>query len=184
MRWRALFEDLEAQLAAARAGELDQEVRDRTRRELALVRAADRLAPAVGHQIQVQVLGHGALQGRLLDVGPDWVLLDEAGRSELLLPWEAVLGVTGLGASTRAPGSEGTVEAALGLQWALRGLARSRAAVQVGLRDGSMAAGTLDRVGTDHLELAEHPQGEARRAGQVQAVRLLPLHALALLRRS
>jgi hypothetical protein len=54
--------------------------------------------------------------------------------------------------------------------------------VQVVLRDGSVLAGTFDRVAADHVDLAEHPAGEARRAGAVRQVRLLPLAALGAIR--
>lgn len=182
VRWEALFADLEAQVEAAERADLDAEVRDRTRREAALVRAVDRLAPARGRRLGVVVLGGGALHGRLLDVGPDWLLLEESSGREALVPLVAVQGITGLGAHTAVPGSEGAVGRRLDLRWALRGLARSRAGVQVVLRDGTALAGTLDRVGSDHVELAEHGQGEARRGPAVRGVRLVPLTALALLR--
>ena len=184
MRWQALFDDLEAQVEAAQAAELHAEVTDRTRREVALLRLSDRLRATQGHPVAVMVWGAGAVHGRLLDAGPDWLLLEEAGLREALVPLGAVLAVTGLGARSAVPGSEGEVGRRLDLRWALRGLARDRAGVSVVLRDGTALAGTLDRVGADHVDVAEHPPGEARRAGAVRQVRVVPLSAVSLLRSS
>ena len=184
MRWQALFDDLEAQLAAADAAELGAEVADRTRRETALLRLVDRLRPAEGHAVAVALGAVGSVRGRLLDSGPDWLLLEEQGAREVLVPLDAVLGVTGLTARAEAPGSEGEVGRRLDLRWALRGLARSRAGVSLVLRDGSVVTGTLDRVGADHVDLAEHAPGEARRPADVRQVRLVPLPALTLVRSS
>ena len=181
MRWKALFDDLEAQAEAAAAAELEGEVRDRTRRELGLLGVRDRLRPAQGYELSVAVHGAGTVTGRLLDTGPDWVLLDERAGRELLVPLSAVLSVGGLGRRAEQRGRD-EVGRRLDLRWALRGLARDRAPVQVLLRDGSSLAGTLDRVGADYVDLAEHPQGEARRPAAVQGVRLVPLSALALVR--
>jgi hypothetical protein len=182
MRWDDLFADLEAQLEAAGAAELAGEVTDRTRRELGQLRLADRLRAAAGATVSVALLGAGTVHGRLLDAGADWLLLEETGQRELLLSSAAVLGVGGAGAVSAVPGSEGEVGRRLDLRWALRGLARSRAGVEVVLVDGTVLAGTLDRVGADHVDLAEHPSGEARRAGEVRQVRLLPLAALSAVR--
>lgn len=181
MRWRGLFEDLEAQFDAAQAADLAGEVAERTRRETALLRLVDRLRVAQGAAVAVALPGAGVLRGRLLDAGADWLLLEEDGAREVLVPLAAVVGVTGAGPRAAAP-EDGPVAKRLDLRWALRGLARSRTGVALALRDGSTLAGTLDRVGADHVELAEHAPGEARRAGAVRQVRLVPLGALTLVR--
>ena len=182
MRWQGLFDDLEAQFEAAEAAELAGEVAERTRRETALLRLWDRLQPAVGSALTVQVPGAGPLRGRLLDCGVDWLLMEEGGGRELLVPLAGVLGVHGLGMRAASPDAEDAVAKKLDLRWALRGLARSRTGVALGLVDGSLVTGTLDRVGADHLDLAEHGLGEARRAAAVRQVRLVPLPAVAVVR--
>lgn len=183
MRWQGLFDDLEAQFDAAQAAELSAEVAERSRREAALLRLVDRLRPAVGADLVVHVAGSEVVRGRMVDCGTDWVLLEEPGLREVLVPLVAVLGVTGAGRAASAD-EGGVVAKRLDLRWALRGLARSRSGVTLRLVDGSAATGTLDRVGADHLDLAEHGAGEARRAGAVRHVRLVPLSALALVRRA
>ena len=176
--------DLEGQLTAADAAELASEVADRTRREVGLLRLVDRLRPVVGHPVGVVCEGAGSLHGRLLDVGEGWLLLEEGGQRQLLVATARVLGITGLGSGSEVPGSEGEVGRRLDLRWALRGLARSRAGVQVVLRDASVLGGTLDRVGADHVEVAEHPPGEARRAAAVRQVKVVPLPAVVVVRSS
>jgi hypothetical protein len=182
MRWDDLFADLDAQLEAAEAAELAGEVTDRTRREQGLLRLVDRLRPSVGRTLTVTCAGIGSVHGRLLAVGTDWLLLEETGQRELLLSSAAVLGVSGVGARSEVPGSEGEVARRLDLRWALRGLARNRAGVQVVLVDGTVLAGTFDRVGADHADLAEHAAGEARRAAAVRQVRVLTLTGISAVR--
>jgi hypothetical protein len=184
VRWEALFADLEAQAEQLAAAELQAEVADRTRREQALLGLVDRLREAAGHPLGVTVWGAGVVHGRLLDAGPDWLLLEETGARDVLVALAAVLGVAGVGARSAVPGSEGEVGRRLDLRWALRGLARDRAGVSVVLRDGSALSGTLDRVGADHVDVAEHAPGEPRRAAAVRQVRMVPLTAIALLRSS
>lgn len=184
MRWQGLFADLEGQLEAADAAALAGEVADRSRREAALVRLADRLAPAVGQDLGLHLAPKARVQGRLLDTGQDWLLLQEGGGAELLVPLAAVMGVVGAGSQAQHPASPGPVARRLDLRWALRGLARSRTGVVIGLIDGSRLTGTLDRVGADHVDVAEHGSGEWRRPGAVHQVRLVPIAALAVVRSS
>lgn len=182
MRWDELFRDLEGQLEAAQGADLTAEVADRTRREVAQLRLVDRLRPAIGHPVCVHVHGGDHTTGRLCDVGAQWLLVDEPGGRQALVPLAAVLGVTGLGALSAVPGAEGRVAVRLGLGHALRGIARDRLPVAVRLADGSQVSGTVDRVGEDFLELAEHPPGEPRRRGEVTGLRTVALAALAVVR--
>jgi len=92
----------------------------------------------------------------------------------------AVGSVAGLGSATGV--SEGVVRGRLDLRRALRGLARDRSAVQVLLDDGSVHVGTLDAVGADFVELAEHAADEPRRATAVRGVRVVSLAAVAAVR--
>ena len=182
MRWQALFDDLEAQLDEAEASDLRAEVADRTRREAALLHLVDRARAAVGSEVLLRLVAAGPVRGRLLDVGADWLLVEEPPQREVLVPLRAVAALTGLSVRADAPGSAGRVARRLDLAWALRGLVRDRAPVAVLLAGGAVLSGTLDRVGADHVDLAEHPGGEPRRAGAVRQVSALPLAAVVAVR--
>ncbi len=182
MRWDELFRDLEAQADAAAADDLASEVAQRTRQEAGRLRMVDRLRPALGAAVGVQVAGLGAVSGRLVEVGSQWLLLDEGAGRSVLVPLTGVLAVSGLGVGSAVPGSEGAVLARLGLASALRGVAQDRAPVTVVLADASVVTGTVDRVGADFLEITEHASGEARRRDRVGGVRVVPFEALAAVR--
>ncbi|HEX6447475.1 MAG TPA: hypothetical protein VF053_20435 [Streptosporangiales bacterium] len=179
MRWERLFADLENELAAAAAAERDAEIAERTRTEVAKLRLVDRLRVAGGVEVTVALLGGGDWCGAVLDTGPDWVLLGRGHRGDALVSLDAVAAVTGLPPWSAVPGSEGRVAERFRVGAVLRGIARDRAAVRVVLRDGGAHHGTVDRVGADFLELAEHDPGEPRRPGAVRRVRLVPFSALA-----
>jgi hypothetical protein len=178
MGWEALFADLEGEFEAAQADELAAEVEDRSRREAARLRLVDRLRPAQGRSLAVTVVHLGVLRGRVAVVGPDWFLLVTAQAREVLVPTAAVLSVAGLANEVAEPGLEGQVAARLGLGYALRALARDRAVVSLTLSDGGSRLGTIDQVGADFVVFAEHPAGEARRAGAVREVAVVPFSAL------
>ncbi len=182
MRWDELFRDLEAQLEAYDAAGLAGEVAERTRRERAMLRLVDRLRPATGGPVRLHVQGVGAVQGELVHVGAAAAVVLEAAGRQALVPLTAVLAVTGLGPLSAVPDSEGQVVARLGLAHSLRQVARDRAPVTVHLIDASTVTGTLDRVGSDFLELAEHAVGEIRRRDVVTGVRTVPFAAIGVVR--
>lgn len=179
MRWERLFVDLEAQYDAAADAQHGDEIADRSRREVSLVPLADRLR-STGGIVQVGIVGSEPVEGTIAGSGPDWVLLATGSGVETLVPLAAVAWVRGLASHAESDGS--VVAARLGLGFALRGLARDRAEVTVIARTGERLVGTIDRVGADFIELAEHPLGEPRRAGAVHSTRAVPFTALSALR--
>ena len=181
MRWERLFADLDAQLDSAQAAEFAGEVSDRSRREVARVQFADRARLAVGAQLSAGVVGVGSLSGRLVRSGPGWWLLAADG-GEVLVCTEAVAWVSGLPALAADPDAVTAVERRMGLGYVLRGIARDRTAVVLVLTDATTLTGTIDRVGADFVDLAEHAPGEPRRAAAVRGARTVPFGGLAAVR--
>ncbi|MGM0929443.1 MAG: hypothetical protein ACQEXN_07025 [Actinomycetota bacterium] len=180
MRWDALFEDLEAQLHATDRLELEAEVNERARIEIAAVDLADRLRGQMGTQLRVRVGAHLRFDGTLAHVGSTWLVLNEGMRS-VLVPLAAVQLIEGMG---RHAAADESAARRLGLGSALRGLGRDRASVGVYLAGNSgtaAAEGVIDRVGADSFDVAAVPSGEDRRAGNVRSVYTVPFTAIAAL---
>lgn len=182
MRWQQLFADLSAQFERAEDAEERAEAASRARTELGAVRLTDRLRAAVGSSLVLRCRGAGQVAGRLTDVGADWLLLEDERGGEVLVASAAVLAVTGLGRLTAPPEAMGVVRGRLDLRWAVRAVARDRSTVQIVLGDGARLVGTVDRVGADFCELAEHPEDQPRRAGAVRGVQAVALPAVVLVR--
>lgn len=183
-RWEALFADLESQATALDIAERAVEVEERTRIEVGRIRLLDRMRPAVGTALRLRILGDGGIAGRLVRAGPGWLLVLEAAGREAVIASAAVLSVSGLGRQSAVPESESVVESRLGLRHVLRGIARDRSAVRISVLDGTTIDGTIDRLGADFVEVAEHPAGELRRRDQVREVAVVPLSALTVVRRT
>jgi hypothetical protein len=177
-----LFADLDAQLAAADAAELAGEVSDRTRREVSRLHLADRARLALGAEVTCGLGAAGTVSGRLEREGPGWWLLTSSTGIDQLVCTAALTWVTGLPALAADPDAQSVVLGRLGLNYALRGIARDRSPVTVVLTDASTCAGTIDRVGADFLDLAEHAPGEPRRAAAVRGGRSIALDAIAVVR--
>lgn len=175
MRWERLFDDLSAQWDAATREQRLAEVVDRTRRELATVSLLARLAAHSG-ELDLLVLGGGRLAGTVLDLGSDFLVLAD-GPIQRLVPMAAVVQVGGLGRRSAAA-SEVTAARRFGLGYALRGIARDRAAVLLDDVAGRRLTGTIGVVGADHLDFAEHPLDMAPRAEAVRAVHTVPFAAV------
>jgi hypothetical protein len=182
MRWQQLFADLEARFEAEQEAAERAESASRTRLEVGALRLVDRLRGAVNSPVVLLCRGAGTVTGVLADVGADWVLVtDDQGR-ECLIASAAVRAVSGLGRRTAVAEDDGPVRARLDLRRALRGLARDRASLHLVLDDGTVLAGTIDRVGADYVELAEHAADLHRRAEAVQGVRGVVIDAVVLVR--
>jgi hypothetical protein len=184
VRWDRLFDDFDAQFQVAATEEFAGEVADRSRRELAGITLLDRLRPACGAGIECDVEGAGVIHATLARVGAGWLLLAVSGRGEALVPVHAVLSVRALPRAAASPTSVGEVGARLDLGYALRTIARDRSPVQIITRGGSSHHGTVDRVGADFLDLAEHAPGEPRRPADVSGVRTVSFAGLAVVRTS
>jgi hypothetical protein len=182
MRWQQLFADLQAQFEAEETAAEQAESASRTRAEVGAVGIVDRLRGAEGFPLVLACRGAGAVAGVVVEVGADWLLLEEEGGRPSLVALAAVRSVSGLGRRTAAPEPAGAVRGRLDLRRALRGLARDRSAVQIVLDDGSVLGGTLDRVGADYVELAEHPADLPRRSEAVRGVRAVVIGGIAVVR--
>jgi hypothetical protein len=179
VRWARLFDDLGGQLEAAEQAERAAEAADLRRLEVSRVGFADRLAGAAGTTVTVGVEGVGALTCVVGQVGAGWALVQAATGTETLVALSAVVSVTDLPAAT-APGD--VLDPGLALGFVLRRLARDRLTVTVITRTGEAFTGTIDRVGADFLDVAEHAADRPRRADDVQRVRTVPFATVAVVR--
>jgi hypothetical protein len=184
VRWDDLFADLEAQAQALEVAERAAEVGERARIEFGATGMLQRLRAAIGAGLRIELLGGVAVSGTVQRVGVDWLLCDEGAGREALVPLHAVRMVQGLGRMSATPGSEGAVAARLTIRSALRAIARDRSAVRLHTVDGAVLDATVDRVGADFVEVARHAAGEARRRAEVRDVVLVPLDAVAAVRRA
>ncbi|MDT4937206.1 MAG: hypothetical protein QOG80_877 [Pseudonocardiales bacterium] len=183
MRWDALFSDLAARTEALQRAELSFELVERARIEAGALLLRDRLAAADGQHVRIRCRAGVSLTGRLAHVGVDWALIDDGGGREAIVPIGAVIAVSGLGRHARSAAPARSVAERLGLRHALRGVARDRSPVRVNLIDGDAVAGTVDRVGSDFIELAVHAVGEVRRRSEVLDVLVVSHAALVAVRR-
>jgi hypothetical protein len=183
MRLDALFEDLESQFDALQDGDLYGEVADRIRAEVGKITVLDRLRGAVGTVVRVELTHAEPVTGTLSRVGKDCLLLEAERYEEWLIPVTALAAVHGLG--PWAEPAEGAVAAKLGLAHLLRGIARDRSPVTLfsAASGAHPVTGTIDRVGADFLEIAEHPLDAPRRRTEVYNSRLVPTSALTAVRR-
>jgi hypothetical protein len=179
MRWDQLFDDLEAQLEAEQRRDLVAEVADRTRRERAAIGLHERLMAHRGNVLDLRLLGGHAARGPVTDVGLDWLVVGERPGGAGLVPFAAIVSITGL---TSRGETVPTIARRFGFGYALRGLSRNRAVVALADVAGAVTTGTIDAVGTDLLDLSEHPADLPRRPENVIARRAVPFSAVAAVR--
>jgi hypothetical protein len=183
MRWEGLFADLEAQADALANAERGAQIEERTRYEAGRLGLVDRLRPALGLPLKLRCRGGVGLAGELRQVSLEWLLLDEVSGREAVVALSTVTSLAGLGRLSAAPNTMGVVESKLGLRHILRGVARDRSVLRVHLIDETVVDGTIDRVGSDFVEIAVHAAGEIRRQSEVREVLVVALSAIAAIRR-
>ncbi|WP_307363264.1 hypothetical protein [Microbacterium murale] len=190
MQWDRLFEDLEGQLAAeweAERAVLDAETERLRIAKLSMRTRLRRL------ELEAALVGLRLADGerrsvRIRAVGTDWIAAQSAdggggNSSALIVPLAAVTSFeTAHGALLAtledAPLPADEVRERMTLGFLMRDLARRRTPLHVSLRDGETLHGTVDRAGVDHLDLAVHDTGHARRADAVRAFRIVPFDAI------
>jgi len=198
MRWESLFDDLETQLERElTAEELDLEAEEE-RLRLGRLSVRDRLVALhesradSGYRLTLTFAAGERLVVHPVAFGRDWFSADVVSEGmaprQCIVPLGSVTGVAidpGLVAPSLAPAAAAdghpSLSARLGLTFVLRDLCRRRRAIDLVLPAGALH-GTIDRVGRDHLDLAVHERGTARRATAVEEVRLVPLQVLQLVR--
>ncbi|MEP6482145.1 MAG: hypothetical protein ABJA94_09085 [Rhodoglobus sp.] len=198
MRWDSLFDDLESQLEhELSAEELDLEA-EQERLRLGRLSVRDRLValheaqePASDYRIAVTFGSGSRLTVHPVTFGRDWFsadLVEGEGAvartgDQGILPLAAIVGLSLGREQTVAslvpeqPDGHPRLSARLGLPFVLRDLCRRRRPLDLVFAAGELH-GTLDRVGRDHVDIAIHERGAARREVAVREYRLVPLAAL------
>ncbi len=191
MRWDELFADLEGQLEAGLGAEERDREAEEERLRVGRLTIRDRLAAVAASSspsLAVQLVTGEPLTIRPRTFGRDWVagdLPDHRGGAQAILPIGAIAALLPTPGQVVAsvvpvPGA-GTLTDRLGLHFVLRDLCRRRRQVVVVTGRGSFI-GTFDRVGRDHADLAVHADGEWRRSGAVQQIRVISLADVVLVR--
>ncbi len=196
MRWDNLFDDLESQLEHELSSE-DVDLRaEEERLRLGRMSLRERLmslhnsSAGSDYSIRVDVAG-AHLRVSPTNFGKDWMaarVIDEtARRTQVVLPLRAISGVIvdrvhSLSSLAATPVEGATsLSARLGLTFVLRDLSRRRSELDLVLASGTVH-GTIDRVGRDHCDLAEHEAGTPRRESSVTGYRIVPLDQLLMVR--
>lgn len=188
MRWDELFADIEGQLEQELDAERLEVAAEDERLRLGRLALGERLEKMSRDSGSVKLVLADAqiLELRIESAGADWVAGEPshgAGGRGVIVPLAALAAaLPGDDRDPRpAPGAAhpppGNLVSRFRLAFVLRDLCRRRIVVDVRTSDGSHH-GTIDRVGADHLDLAEHDLGEPRRQRAVRRVRLVPFAAI------
>jgi hypothetical protein len=190
-RWGHLFDDLETQLEhELGAEELDLRAEEE-RLRLGRLSVRNRLVALNAERPDAPLVVH-IRDGELLRIvataiGRDWIggrLIEESRHPrECVLPLAAVVGLSLAAGEVRRSIADSadppSLGARLGIAFVLRDLCRRRQGVDLRIA-GERMHGTIDRVGRDHLDLALHEAGSARREREVTGYRVIPFEAIDL----
>ena len=153
MRWESLFADMEAQLAAGRLADVRADVAELARAERASITLAARARASVGRPVRVLVDGADVGRGRADRRGAGVAPAGDVARAARPRPARG-----GRRPSTGSPRTRrrrpGLVESRLGLGSRAAG-ARAGPGRGPGRAGGADLIGRIERVGADHLDLAD-----------------------------
>lgn len=197
MRWDNLFDDLESQLEQGMGAEERDLAAEAERLRLGRLSIRDRLTALASvngrhspWSVRLQLITGATISVRPVTFGRDWIsgdLVDAAGISaQCIVPLGSIVAIRLTPGQVRdslkeeAPVRPGITDR-LSVAFVLRDLCRRRSSIELHTSFGSLR-GTIDRVGRDHLDLAEHEPGSVRRETEVVQYRLVPFSAVALVR--
>jgi hypothetical protein len=196
MHWDRLFDDLEGQLASEWESERAALAAESERLRISRLELRRRLRMLCGGESRATLhLPRGHHEPvRMHALGADWVGATStpaegtrAARAMIIVPLAALRGLTLdhgllLASLEDAQENERQLRERMTLGFILRDLARRRMPVRVQTVDGEDLHGTIDRAGSDHLDLAQHDAGAARLAGAVHEFRIVPFDAISWVR--
>jgi hypothetical protein len=175
---RRVFEELEAEFEAGLRREADQETVAALRAGIGETVLWEQLARRAGTQA-VAHAGTRRFRGVVIASYPEFLVLHDGDGTEHLIRYGPATSVALPPEATTLQPTPAAAARRYRLSLALRELARRREPVRVELLDGGRVDGTIEVVGSDYLEIAEHDPGEARRRRAVKARRFLGLAAVA-----
>jgi len=193
MRWDHLFDDLAGQLEHELTAEEADLQKEEERLRLGRLGVRERIVALKRTRdhalMEVAVTLRTGARIRLepMTVGRDWMAGDIDGRddAQAVVPFDAIESITlrdeQITPSLTPEEPKPDLSSRLGLPFLLRDLCRRRVAVQIDTVSSSLT-GTIDRVGRDHLDLAEHDLDTPRRRDVVRGVRLVRLDQVVVLR--
>ncbi len=204
MRWDLLFDDLEARLDQEHRDEERALALEEERLRLGRLTLRDRLdglsregGGDPTQHVRIELRGGHVIEVRPLAFGRDWMNAALRGRGvdgtgseaagggrQCIVPLAAIAAVLPTRAQLEpsvAPAAAAPTRLAerIGMPFVLRDLSRRRTPVHLTTDDGRVH-GTLDRVARDHLDLALHEPGTARRESEVRGYRIIPLERIIL----
>jgi hypothetical protein len=174
---RRVFDELEAEFEAGLRLEAEQESMAAVRAELGATVLWEQLARRVGMEAVVRA-GPRTFRGAIVASYPEFLVVRTADGAEQLIRYGPAVSVALDPEPPSLRPTPGAATRRYQFALALRELARRREPVRVLLGDASSCDGTIEAVGSDYLEIAEHDLSEARRRGAVRARRFVGLAAV------
>lgn len=176
-RFDELLAGIEAEVEAADVASLDADIAEVERAARSEARLIDRLR-AQDHA-GIELADGSMLAGIVVAVGRDVVVVSCDDGDWVIPAW----GITAVINPREGTQAARFASERLGLASVLRAWARQRNVVRVVRIGAAPLDGTIDAVGADHLDLAEHDPGEPRTSAAVRRQAVIPFGAIAGVRR-